>query len=54
MSSAVVAYLESMPEHKKEALARATIEFMQRLLSTQEGRDLIARKKAEYYGEDAE
>ncbi|MBE6912117.1 MAG: hypothetical protein E7473_06310 [Ruminococcaceae bacterium] len=47
------AELDRMPEYKKEALARATIEFMQRLLSQPEGRELIKRKKAEIYGKDA-
>lgn len=45
--SAVVEYLESMSQYKKDALAAATIEFIQRLKSTPEGCELLKRKQAE-------
>lgn len=43
--SEVVKYLESMPQHKKTALAAATVEFIMRLKSTPEGRERLKREQ---------
>lgn len=49
--SEVVKYLEGMPQCKKDMLAAATIELLNKIKSTPEGYERLMRKKAQLKAE---
>ena len=44
-------YLDSMPQCKKDALAEATLDFINRLLAQPGGRERIEKRKAQLRAE---